>query len=266
MKFFPILFFVFTSKILLSQVSQEWTARYNNFNDRAISIAADNFGNVIVTGSSTGTGSEDDYLTIKYNSSGDQLWYIRYNGTGNSNDQPVKILVDDFDNSYVTGSSFGDGTNDDIATVKYDSSGVELWSIRYNGILNGNDGANSIAIDHNGNVFVTGYHSITAFNRGYITLKYNSSGILQWSAPSSGSSEAFDIKVDGDGNSYITAVLHGSFGFFDDIFVIKYDSSGNYLWGNGYNGPSQSDDFPFAISLDHLDNVFVTGRSIGNEL
>ena len=122
--------FVFTGSVL-SQVAQQWVARYNgpgNGSDFAHSIAVDGSGNVYVTGWSKGSGSYDDYCTIKYNSSGVQQWVARYNGPGNGLDEAFSIALDGSGNVYVTGWSIGSGTNYDYCTIKY-SQGVGIKKI-----------------------------------------------------------------------------------------------------------------------------------------
>ena len=96
-------------------------------------VAVDGNGNVIVTGYSTGIGSDFDYATIKYSSAGVPLWTNRYNGPGNGDDYAFAVAVDGSDNVYVTGNSTGSGSGCDYATIKYSSAGVPLWTNRYNG-------------------------------------------------------------------------------------------------------------------------------------
>ena len=45
----------------------------------------------------------DDYLTIKYNATGQQQWIAQYNGEGNLDDHAVAIVVDVSGNVYATG-------------------------------------------------------------------------------------------------------------------------------------------------------------------
>jgi uncharacterized delta-60 repeat protein len=101
---------------------EQWVARYNgsgNGEDDASGLAIDGSGNVYVTGSSNGANNLPDYATIKYNSAGQEQWVARYDGPGNSYDIARAIAVDDLENVYVTGNSFGSGTDSDYATVKY---------------------------------------------------------------------------------------------------------------------------------------------------
>jgi hypothetical protein len=96
-------------------------------------MVIDIHGNVYVTGSSQGLTSSYDYVTIKYDASGNQIWNARYDGLGNTYDEAKSIAVDSTGNVYVTGSSIGLNNNYDYATIKYDSSGNQLWVARYDG-------------------------------------------------------------------------------------------------------------------------------------
>ena len=135
--------------------------------DSASAIAVDSSGDVYVTGQSYGASTQSDYATIKYDSGGQQQWVARYNGPGNSGDEAHAIAVDSSGNVYVTGQSYGAGTELDYATVKYDSAGQEEWVIRYNGQGKSFDIAHAIAVDRSGNVYVAGEGDVD-----YTTIKY----------------------------------------------------------------------------------------------
>jgi hypothetical protein len=177
---------------------------------------------VYVTGSSTGSGFNYDYATIKYNSSGDSLWVARYNGYI---DAAYSLAVDGSGNVYVTGSSTGSGFNYDYATIKYNSSGVQQWVQRYNGPGNTGDQAESLALDGSGNVYVTGVSVGSGTGGDYATIKYNSSGVQQWvqryNGPGNDDDWAYSLAVDGTGNVYVTGYSYGS-GTYYDYATIKY--------------------------------------------
>ncbi|MBK7253183.1 MAG: SBBP repeat-containing protein [Ignavibacteria bacterium] len=153
-----------------------WVARYHGpggGQDFGRSVKVDVSGNVYVTGGSPGTSSFIDYTTIKYNSFGVQLWVSRYNGPQNGYDESYSLVLDDSGNVYVTGESYGGTTNEDYATVKYNSSGDQQWSVRYNGTGNLNDIASSISVDPSGYVSVTGRSDGTGTNADYATVHYS---------------------------------------------------------------------------------------------
>src|SRR6266511_272811 len=160
---------------------QQWVARYNGsdygHND-AQAMAIDGLGNVYVTGISWGgggSGTFDDYATVKYDTSGTQQWFARYNGPGIFGDVGRAIAVDASGNVYVTGESMGSGSGYDYATIKDNSSGTQQWVDRYNEPVNGDDkivSPGAIAIDASGNAYVTGESTNLKGDYDYATIKY----------------------------------------------------------------------------------------------
>ena len=232
--------------------------------DIGYAIAVDGSGNVYVTGNSAGSNNYSDYITIKYNSAGTQLWAARYNGSDVS-ESAQDIKVDASGNVYVTGFSYGNNT--DYATIKYNSAGVEQWVRRYNDPDNGPDEANSLVLDGSGNVYVSGRsYGGSSSNYDYAIVKYNSTGVQQWvqryNGPASDRDEAYSLAVDGSGNVYVTGLSIGN-GSGTDYATIKYNSAGDQQWAKRYNGPANSTEQANSIAVDGSGNVYVTGYSSG---
>jgi len=248
---------------------QLWVQRYDGpakGMDWPSAVAVDGLGNVYVTGFSLGLGSDNDYTTIKYNTNGKQLWVKRYNGPGNGADNAFAVAVDGSGNVYVTGNSKGSDPYGDYATIKYNTNGKQLWVKRYNGLGNGDDSANAIALDGSGNVYVTGGSEYSGFNHDYVTIKFNTNGIQLWIARYNGPGNEWDyahaIAVDGSGNVYVTGMSEGS-DTGSDYATIKYNTNGLQLWSKRYNGPGNWWDAACAIAVDGSGNVCVTGSSLG---
>jgi len=155
---------------------QQWVSKFNGASgkfDIANSITTDNAGNVFVTGYSFDVNSSEDYATIKYNSAGGQQWVSLYNGTGNDFDIATSIKSDVNGNVYVAGYSYGSGTQEDFATVKYNSNGDQQWAEIFNGDADSSDIAASLAIDQSGNIYTSGYSYVTSSGFDFITIKYS---------------------------------------------------------------------------------------------
>lgn len=203
---------------------QQWFAIYNgstNGFDLPHSMDIDSLGNVYVTGSSDSVGTGYDCTTIKYNTNGERQWISKYNGTGNNEDDAIKVKVINTKNVCITGYSIGVDNTMDIVTMKYDSGGVLHWVSRYSSIGVANVIGIDIATDSAGNIYITGQSSDNC-----VTLKYNPSGIEQWVQIYSGisSDKGNSIAIDKQGNVYINgSTVTQNNGH--DILTIKYSQS-----------------------------------------
>ncbi|HMT10741.1 MAG TPA: SBBP repeat-containing protein, partial [Ignavibacteria bacterium] len=249
---------------------QQWLKTYNGTGsspDSPSDLKTDASGNIYITGYSTGVGTGYDWLTIKYDPSGTQLWEKRYNGPGNLTDVANSLAVDASGNIYVTGFAGGNGTGNDITTIKYNSSGVEQWVQTYNGPGNGNDNARSLVLDAAGNVYITGYSNGGASGDDVCTIKYNSAGTEQWVKRYNGTANNDDygnsIQIDNAGNSYVTCAVTNAASDLD-YMTMKLDPSGNTLWSTFYNGSGNAADFPSSNAIDAAGNIYVTGYITGS--
>ncbi|MCI0449682.1 MAG: SBBP repeat-containing protein [Chlorobi bacterium] len=263
------LFFVFISSIFFisSIYSQQWIKESGGpFEDRVTAVTTDKSGNIYITGFQTSGTGNVDYYTAKYNPGGQQMWAQTYNGPGSGEDKAFGIAVDNVGNVIVTGYSTGVGSQADFTTIKYRASdGNQLWVSRYNEPGNGDDKAFGIAVDRIGNIYVTGY--ITRIGTDIYTIKYNSNGVYIWGQLINGTAndddKAFGIAVDSLGdNIYICGyTTNDTTGV--DFTTARYDSTGVLLWEDKYNGFESGEDRAFGIVVDTDENIFVTGYSTG---
>ncbi len=179
--------------------------------------------------------------------------------------------------------------NFDVYILKLDNAGNFIWAKSVGGVSS--DLGASIALDAFGNIYITGeFTGVADFNPGpslfnltsgfsytdIFILKLDASGNLVWAkgVGSSSIDHGFSISVDVSGNVYTTGqfVLTADFdpngGVFNltsvgsfDIFILKLDALGNFVWAKNIGGSAS--DCANSIAIDALGNIYTTGYFIG---
>lgn len=114
----------------------------------------------------------------------EELWSAPYDGPPSGSGDPVEVAPDNSGGVFVAGTSRGSPSEADIATVRYDSSGAELWVVREargNPIApRGEDIAHDIAVDGSGNVYVVGRTYATGGGDDMMVVNYAADGTDIW--------------------------------------------------------------------------------------
>lgn len=212
-------------------------------------------------------------------------------GGGTENDLGIAIVTDTVGNIYITGSFYGNATfgsttltsagNNDIYIAKFNSNGILQWINRAGGTST--DSSDGMAVDADGNVYITGYFysSCTFWSYNHISsvvslggtdifiAKYNSNGSLQWVKRAGGETNDFgrEIKIGTDGYVYLTGYFWGTTRFGDytylysfgdyDCYIAKYNYNGGLQWARQIGGTNS--DYGWGLALDSDANVYVTG-------
>lgn len=178
---------------------------------------------------STMNGTFDAFL-VKFDSDGNRLWGTYFGGPDIESAYDIHVLPSGM--IYMCGDSFstinlasvgahqtvyGGGINDAYLS-KFTTNGQLIWSTYYGGTEH--DVGQGVTVDSNGDVMMCG-HTQSLDNIG------------------------------------TTGALNENFLGIVDAYVVKFDSSGNRLWGTYFG--DNDDEEAFDISTDPLDNIIITG-------
>lgn len=278
-----------------------WSQRFGDgspqFGD---AIATDADGNVIVAGYFQGTmdlggdtlscsGGFDVFLA-KLDPDGQHVWSKRL---GDSSDQAgAGVAVDPDGIVVITGHMAGtmsvgaqtpltSAGSSDVYVVKYDGTGGHVWSKRF-GDVAGQFGF-GVALDPEGNVLVDGvFGGGLDFGGGALTAtgssdvfvaKLDSSGGHVWSRRfgGDGSATTYNLAVDPSGAVLVVGWFDGVVDFgggartsagATDIFLVKLDADGEYLWDIEYgDGAAQESE---GVASDSDGNILIAGTFQGS--
>lgn len=282
----------------------------DEFGDYGKSIVTDSNCNIYLAGEFTGIVDFDPSISIfelsssggidiflaKYDSAG---IFISANRIGGGLDEEcMSIIADDQENIFITGVFYGtcdfdpsittynliSGGSRDIFYAKYNVSGGLEYANRIGGVQD--EYSQSICIDQNGNVFITGFFLNTVdFNPGAGTFnltslgssdlffaKYDSNGgfLFAKRIGGTGVDNSQNISLNNSGNILITGGFEGVVDFDPgistvnlssagqmDIFIASYDPLGNFILAKKASGPQT--DVGSRITSDVEGNIIFVG-------
>lgn len=198
-------------------------------------VGSTNSGNNISTPGSYQPNlvSLKDGFLVKFDTNGQRIWGTYYGG--NQNDDIYSVSVSNDEKIYICGqtqsesgiSSTGShqaalGGMYDGFLVKFDSGGVRKWGTYYGGLSQ--DMCFSVHVHDNQTIYLTGE---------------------TWSANNISSPGAYQPNLDGY-----------------DSFLVRFDSSGNRIWGTYFGGPGMESGR--SVSCDSTGSIFLAGRTNSN--
>lgn len=281
--------------------------------DESLGLTVDAVGNVISTGYFYGNTDFDpgadayilssvgfcDIYIQKLDADGNFIWAVSLNGGEWEFDQGRSVVTDSTGNIYITGVFGGDVDfdpgvgvelrsavdNEDVFILKLSPAGDLIWVQTFGS--SAYDQGNSIDIDDNGNVLVTGSFWYTIdVDAGSDTvlidnigaqdafiLKLSGDGDLIFAKNFGGLSDDSGMSVHHDSNNNIiisgtfskdadfnpdtgiyTMVSNGSL----DLFILKLDPAGNFIWATAIGGNGM--DFTRNVCVDVEGSVYVIGE------
>lgn len=241
----------------------------------------------------TPTGAQDAFV-LKLDATGSVTWAKQFGDVGKcvSVDAAGAVYTSgtfagtaDFDPNAGTTNLVSTGSSD-VFISKLDASGNFVLAVKLGGTSA--DNIYSHVLDATGNIYSVGSFNGTAdFDPGVgvsnlvsagsadaFISKLDPSGNFVWASKIGGSladDEAYSVILDANSNIYTTGVFRGTVDFdpgagvlnlissssSKDAFILKLNSSGNYIWAGKMGGIDE--EVGNAITLDGSENIYSIG-------
>lgn len=264
--------------------NRKWTGQIGSSgDDTPRSAARDSDGNIYIAGhtdsgldGNTNAGMLDIFL-LKYDSSGNKQWLKQF-GTGSDDTEP-RVTVDSHGNIFLAGStSAGIDGNEPIGSVdffltKFNASGDKQWTKQFG--TSAWDNVLVVKTDSAGNIYLTGwtllgelYGNTNIGQADAFLMKCDPEGKILWTKQfgSTATDSGNGLAIDAAGDIYVGGDTYGDLdgtgnSGSQDIYLAKYDSSGDQQWLKQFGTGNQ--DFCDEITIDSAGHVYLVGDTKG---
>uniref|UniRef100_A0A7C4TIX4 FlgD/Vpr Ig-like domain-containing protein n=1 Tax=candidate division WOR-3 bacterium TaxID=2052148 RepID=A0A7C4TIX4_UNCW3 len=204
-------------------------------------------GNLYVAGKDGFNGNVSDSLLVLSVSPDGNLRWVHYEGGINNNAVARSIVYGNDNNIYVTGY-VNDGDNygrENLYIIALDTLGNKLWDYRYDGPASFSDWGTAIDYGSDGNVYVTGKHTVySSVASQIVVISIDRQGNQRWIynySTASTQDEGYSIVYAPNHHIYVSGVSRVA---SNDIVIICLDTLGNEQWVYRYDGPDHAGDNP----------------------
>ena len=204
-----------------------------------------------------------DFTVAKFARDGALLWQQAVDGTSHQTDEATSVVVDHEGNVLAAGITQNTVGFRDFAVAKFaGGDGTLLWQQRLNDASDGQDGANSVAVDTEANVLAAG----TSF--GVFTVaKFAPEGTLLWRQTINGTAfgrdgSANSVVVDTEGNVLAAGTIQNQL-TSNDFTVVKFAPDGPLLWQQTlltFNDILSASDAATSVAVDNEGHVLAAGN------
>lgn len=205
--------------------------------------------------------------------SGSQVWARQFGTRDNESINGISVASDG--SVYVGGFSTGTFPNSlniggqGAFLARFDASGTQTWLTQFGTLAA--DKANSVVAEPDGSAYVGGLtleiSSGSAYQKGFLA-KYDPKGIQVWLTKfGTGGDTVTGIALAPDGSLYAAGYTNSSFPGYvvaggEDMFLAKFDPSGNQLWVRQLGTPQYDRLYSVAASSDG--SIYIAGNTLGS--
>lgn len=262
-----------------------WSRQFGTVaGDAANAVAVDSSGNVYVAGftlgslpgAPVGNSGGSDLLLIKYDGDGNRLWVRQLGSAGT--DEARGVAVDAGGNAYVAGLTSAtlpgignvNAGGEDLFLVKYDATGVLLWTRQFGTVAA--DRAEGVTVAGGGAIVVAGLTfgtfsgNLSSGGNDAFLIAYGADGTRQWVRQfgTVAGDAAQAVAADASEGVYVAGTTLGRLDGAvnaggSDLFVARYDSAGNRQWSRQLG--SIGTDSALGVAAGARGDVYLTGST-----